>query len=164
MKIYLAGPIFTEAEIIWTQDLKSFLERELNIKNEEVVISWPYEQIKKELSEHPSSLMSKVILDVCVRELESADVLVAVLDGAQVDDGTAWEIGYFQNKHPSFLIGFRSDSRHSSEDKRTPINSLIYGSLSAFVSNRAELLAALKKFPNTEEAEEERVRSRDQPF
>ncbi len=32
--------------------------------------------------------------------LEDADIVIALLDGPQVDDGTAWEIERFQPRSP----------------------------------------------------------------
>lgn len=35
------------------------------------------------------------IFSRCKSHLDDADMVIALLDGPQVDDGTAWEIGYF---------------------------------------------------------------------
>jgi hypothetical protein len=35
------------------------------------------------------------IFSRCKSNLDDADMVIALLDGPQVDDGTAWEIGYF---------------------------------------------------------------------
>jgi nucleoside 2-deoxyribosyltransferase len=35
------------------------------------------------------------IFSRCKAHLDDADMVIAVLDGPQTDDGTAWEIGYF---------------------------------------------------------------------
>jgi hypothetical protein len=44
------------------------------------------------------SLGEKAKLEIfsrCKTHLDDADIVIALLDGSQVDDGTAWEIGYF---------------------------------------------------------------------
>ncbi|MGA2227591.1 MAG: nucleoside 2-deoxyribosyltransferase [Syntrophobacteraceae bacterium] len=35
------------------------------------------------------------IFSRCKSHLDGADIVIALLDGSQVDDGTAWEIEYF---------------------------------------------------------------------
>ena len=35
------------------------------------------------------------IFALCEKHLKDTDVLIALLDGPLVDDGTSWEIGYF---------------------------------------------------------------------
>ncbi|KPL80915.1 nucleoside 2-deoxyribosyltransferase [Levilinea saccharolytica] len=58
----------------------------------------------------------EVIFEVDYEGLSTADAVVAVLDGTQVDDGTACEIGIFSalcRRDPSKkgIIGFMTDSR-----------------------------------------------------
>jgi nucleoside 2-deoxyribosyltransferase len=45
--------------------------------------------------------------------LDTADMMIALLGGSQVDDGTAWEIGYFfaRRRSEQKIIGVRSDFR-----------------------------------------------------
>jgi nucleoside 2-deoxyribosyltransferase len=47
--------------------------------------------------------------------LEDSDVEFALLNGSQVDDGTAWEIGYFYAKKSpeGKIIGTRADFRRT---------------------------------------------------
>ncbi len=49
----------------------------------------------------------------CKSHLDDADLLIALLDGLQVDEGTAWEIMYFYaKKSPERrIIGIRTDFR-----------------------------------------------------
>ncbi|WP_240724973.1 nucleoside 2-deoxyribosyltransferase, partial [Onishia niordana] len=47
-----------------------------------------------------------------VKEVEAADVIVAILDydGQDTDSGTAWELGYAIAKgKPTFLVRFEED-------------------------------------------------------
>jgi nucleoside 2-deoxyribosyltransferase len=46
-------------------------------------------------------------------------MLIALLDGSQVDDGTAWEIGYFYAKRlpEQKIIGIRTDFRRVGESE-----------------------------------------------
>jgi nucleoside 2-deoxyribosyltransferase len=49
----------------------------------------------------------------CKSHLDYVDMVIALLDGSQVDDGTAWEIGYFHaRKSPEQkILGIRTDFR-----------------------------------------------------
>jgi len=50
----------------------------------------------------------------CLDSLESADLVVAVLDGADVDSGTAFEVGYAYARGIP-IIGIRTDYRKSQD-------------------------------------------------
>jgi hypothetical protein len=84
MRLYVAGPLFSEAERSW---LDLFAVR-LRAEGFECFV--PHE--------HFAELADVTVEDVYRIDLEglrSADALVAWLDGAMVDDGTACEIGMF---------------------------------------------------------------------
>jgi nucleoside 2-deoxyribosyltransferase len=56
-----------------------------------------------------------------VRALDGADVVLAVLDGPDVDSGTAAEIGYaFARDKP--IVGYRSDLRRAGEHDGVVVN------------------------------------------
>ncbi|MGO9019167.1 MAG: nucleoside 2-deoxyribosyltransferase [Syntrophobacteraceae bacterium] len=45
------------------------------------------------------------IFSRCKSHLDGADLVIALIDGSQVDDGTAWEIGYcYAKKSPGQKI------------------------------------------------------------
>lgn len=84
MRLYVAGPLFSEAERAWLDALASRLRAE----GFECFV--PHEQFPK-------------LVDVTLEEvyridaggLRSSNALVAWLDGPMIDDGTACEIGMF---------------------------------------------------------------------
>ena len=51
-------------------------------------IIWPHEIV-------PARHVPEQIFQANLQALNECDLMVAMLDGSQVDDGTAWEIGYF---------------------------------------------------------------------
>ena len=57
------------------------------------------------------------IFSRCKSHLDDADIMIALLDGAQVDDGTAWEIGYSDARKSSVqkMICIRTDFRRAGE-------------------------------------------------
>jgi nucleoside 2-deoxyribosyltransferase len=97
MKIYLAGPLFTQAE----QEFNAMLARELQRRKHEVFL--PQE-------EEPIGHESKQIFRTDLHGLNMCDVVIAILDGADVDSGTAYEVGYaYANKKS--IVGLRTDFR-----------------------------------------------------
>jgi nucleoside 2-deoxyribosyltransferase len=137
LTLYLAGPIFSDAETSWLRSLKSRLESQWG---DQVRIIWPFEITPKH-----SDYRASEILRICASGLDEADLLVALLDGAQVDDGTAWEIGYFYhaNAGGERIIAIRTDTRCAGETNGVPVNTLIAESCGVIVRSVDELLQHL---------------------
>jgi len=100
MKIYLAGPLFSTAE----RDFNARLAQLLREKRHEVFLPQESEQ---------ESMTPKQIFDEDVRGVDSADVVVANMDGPDPDSGTCWECGYAYGK--KYIVVFRTDFRLSCE-------------------------------------------------
>jgi nucleoside 2-deoxyribosyltransferase len=84
MRIYLAGPLFSEAERDW---LDGFAQR---LRSEGFDCFVPHEHF-----DALAELTPAEVFRVDAGGVRSANVLVAWLDGPVVDDGTACEIGMF---------------------------------------------------------------------
>ena len=84
MRLYVAGPLFSEAERLW---LDTFAAR---LRAEGFDCFVPHEQFP-ELADVTVENVYRIDTD----GLRSANALVAWLDGPMVDDGTACEIGMF---------------------------------------------------------------------
>jgi len=99
--VYLAAPLFSEAECDFNRRLRD------EIKGAGFNVFLPQEDsnnIKDEASRQ------KIIFDKNLKGIENSDILVAVIDGADVDSGTAWEIGFaFAKGKP--VLGLRTDFR-----------------------------------------------------
>jgi nucleoside 2-deoxyribosyltransferase len=67
--------------------------------------------------------------------------VVAVLDGAQVDDGTAWELGWAHARGIP-IFGLRTD-RRTAQQPDEPVNLMIFESLRRLVTSSDDLLASL---------------------
>lgn len=102
MKIYLAGPLFSSAERTFNKKLASKLEEsgyEVFLPQE---LTQSNEVDAKELYR---------LFDILIKEVSKADILVAILDGADTDSGTCIEMGYaFGINKP--IIGVRTDFRN----------------------------------------------------
>jgi nucleoside 2-deoxyribosyltransferase len=68
-----------------------------------------------------------------------------LLDGSQVDGGTAWEIGYFfASKSPEQeIIGIRTDFRRAGESKGAVVNAMIECSCDRIVRSKEELMEGI---------------------
>ncbi|HLB71835.1 MAG: nucleoside 2-deoxyribosyltransferase [Candidatus Methanoperedens sp.] len=99
--VYLAAPLFSEAELDFNRRLRD------EIKKAGFNVFLPQEDsnnIKDE--EH----RQEIIFNKNMAGLENSDIIVAVIDGTDVDSGTAWEIGYAYAKGKP-VLGLRTDFR-----------------------------------------------------
>jgi nucleoside 2-deoxyribosyltransferase len=110
-KLFLSGPLFTVAERDFNAGLARFLE-----KNRFEV--WLPQQRAS------GSRGAKAIFQSCVAGIDWADAVVACMDGADPDSGTAWEVGYAYAKGKP-IVSYRTDFRSAGEAKRTPYNLML---------------------------------------
>ncbi|WP_043637315.1 nucleoside 2-deoxyribosyltransferase [Desulfovibrio sp. TomC] len=136
MKIYQAGPLFTEADRDWHKKFTSALNKEGH------TAIWPGDLFDEE---HLLSLGSKAkehIFEKCRNTIDECDIVVALLDGTQVDDGTSWEIGYaFAKNIPIF--GIRTDFRNGGDTSHSMVNCMIECSCKAIATSISGLLELL---------------------
>ncbi|MDR3554971.1 MAG: nucleoside 2-deoxyribosyltransferase [Syntrophobacteraceae bacterium] len=127
MKVYLAGPLFTQSQRDWLRKLKNDLEILTASRNCPVNVIWPYELITPAEIDSLGKQARQEIFSRCKSHLDDADVLIALLDGPQVDDGTAWEIGYFYAKRGpgQNIMGIRTDFRQAGESEGAVVNAMI---------------------------------------
>ena len=74
--------------------------------------------------------------------------MIALLDGPQVDDGTAWEIGYFYARRSpeQKIIGIRTDFRRAGESEGAVVNPMMEGACDRIVRSREELMETVSQF------------------
>ena len=95
MKLYFAGPLFTSAERDWNRAIADGLRA----AGHEVFL--PQQQ---EPGTDAPGIFARDVAGI-----DWADGLVAIVDGADADSGTAWEVGYAFGKKPIVLV--RTDIR-----------------------------------------------------
>lgn len=134
--VYIAGPLYSDAE------------RAFNLLIEDVCAQAGFETY---LPQRDAPVLTNTNANLVFGEElhanEFADIIVANLDGIDVDSGTAWEIGYAVARGKS-IIGIRTDWRAFSPNER--VNLMIEQS-SYIVKSLPELktaLAAWKCQPN----------------
>jgi nucleoside 2-deoxyribosyltransferase len=97
MRIYFAGPLFSAAERDWNVAVVAALRQ----AGHEVFLPQEQEPGKD----------APGIFATDVGGIDWANCLVAIMDGADPDSGTCWEVGYAYGKKPIILV--RTDMRRN---------------------------------------------------
>jgi nucleoside 2-deoxyribosyltransferase len=100
VRLYLAAPLFTEAE----RAFNLVLARALEAEGHQIYLP------QRDTPETQAADRTTTIFYANLAALRKADAIVAVCDGSQVDDGAAWEIGYAYGKNIQ-IFGLRTDVR-----------------------------------------------------
>lgn len=99
--VYLAAPLFSEAERDFNRKLRD------EIKRAGFNVFLPQEDsnnVKEEKNRQ------EIIFNKNMEAIEGSDIVVAVIDGVDVDSGTSWEVGYaFAKGKP--VLALRTDFR-----------------------------------------------------
>ena len=130
-RIYLAAPLFSEAEREFNAKIAGIL------RDKKYVVHLPQE-VGDDSSTRDEAETGR-IFEYNLRALKECDIVVAVIDGADADSGTAWEIGYaFAAKKR--IIMLRTDFRRTGDNEAV---NLMLEESGDVVGSVAELLAAL---------------------
>jgi len=130
-RIYLAAPLFSEAE----RSYNAVIAELLRLHYFEVFLPQDTgdNQAVRDRQEHTR------IYNHNRRAIRDADIVVAIIDGADADSGTAWEMGYAAAlKKP--VIALRTDFRMAGNHERV---NLMLEEASRVVTDKNALLAAL---------------------
>jgi len=130
--VYLAAPLFSEAEkafnlvisdLLTSHFFQVYLPQDVGDDNH-----------YRDGEEH------KHIFDSHIKALDSTDILVAVIDGADADSGTSWEMGYaYRLGIPVYAV--RTDFRIAGHHE---LVNLMLEQSSIVVRNPSDLPAAMK--------------------
>ncbi len=99
--IYLAAPLFSEAECEFNRKLRD------EIRRTGFLVFLPQEDSN---NVKDKKKRQEIIFSKNVAAIKRSDMIVAVIDGTDVDSGTAWEIGYAFACGIS-VLGLRTDFR-----------------------------------------------------
>ncbi len=117
MKIYLAAPLFSEAEQLFNAQLA----RMIRAVSESIDLYVPQEQ--EDINDKSRYADSVMIASVDTQKVEECDLMIAVLDGLSIDAGVAAEIGIaYARKTP--VIGLYSDVRTQGADVQEKLDAL----------------------------------------
>src|SRR6266446_6319698 len=104
MKLYLAAPLFSEAERAFNLALADAL----SAAGHEVYLP------QRDTPNVDGTARTTAIFRANLAAVAKADAVVAVCEGPQVDDGTAWEIGYAYGRNIP-VYGLRTDARRGQQ-------------------------------------------------
>ncbi|WP_440950633.1 nucleoside 2-deoxyribosyltransferase [Methanosphaerula subterraneus] len=137
MRIYVAGPLFSDAELHYNEQVNEYLERR------GYATFLPQRDGKKlvellQAGESKEDAM-KTIFSLDVEEIRRSDILLIILDGRVPDEGACVELGiaYALNKT---CIGLKTGPRHLMDNLDNP---LITGAIQGKV---ARTIAELEQF------------------
>jgi nucleoside 2-deoxyribosyltransferase len=107
-KVYFAGPLFSLNERASNRRLaKAIMAADSSFK-----VMLP-QDIKYHNAFNDKRFFAEVYR-ACIRGVEAADIVIALLDGPSSDDGTCYEVGYAVAKGIP-VVGVRTDYRASQE-------------------------------------------------
>lgn len=129
MRLYVAGPLFSEAERAWLDGLAA------RLRAEGFDCFVPHENFP-ELTDVTVDLVYRIDTE----GLRSANTLVAWLDGPIVDDGTACEIGMFAELVRSGGDGYRGIVAIATDIRlaRRRAHEVVGGGMNLFVGGAIE--------------------------
>jgi nucleoside 2-deoxyribosyltransferase len=130
-RVYLAAPLFSEAERSYNAVLAALLEKNLF----EVYLP----QEAGDDSDTRGDPEQHLLFRKNRQAIEDSDIIVAVIDGADADSGTGWEMGYAHaRKKP--VIALRTDFRRVGDHEHV---NLMLEQSAIVVTTCDHLLAAL---------------------
>ena len=138
MKIFIAGPLFSQAE----REFNLKVDGELRKHGFETFL--PQRDVGKldELLANEGERAYRAIFERDLRGLDRADAVVAILDGPDVDSGTAFEVGYaYAMGKP--VVGLKTDMRVFAKDEE--LNNMLAQGIRALARNFDEMVSELRR-------------------
>jgi nucleoside 2-deoxyribosyltransferase len=137
LQIFLAAPLFSEAE----RDFNSKVATALRKEGFEVWLA----QEHKFVQDH-STIEKQTIFREDLDAVEKSDFVLAVLDGVDVDSGVAFEMGFgYASRKP--IVGLKTDHRVFS--KVESVNLMLDAPLLRLCKNAAEAIAVFVAIRNS---------------
>lgn len=135
MRLYFAGPLFTQAERDWNRRIASRL---VDLGHD---VFLPQEEVKS-----LGALQADAIFQVDIGGVRSADAVIAVLDGADPDSGTSFECGLAYGLGIPIVV-LRTDFRAGGD----ALPGQVLATINLMLSQSASAIVALPDPSNTED-------------
>ncbi|WP_428565825.1 MAG: nucleoside 2-deoxyribosyltransferase [Solidesulfovibrio sp. DCME] len=119
MRVYLAGPLFSLAERRFMAHLRDRVDALPGL-----AALWPGDLFADDDLPAMGAAAKGHIFRGCLAGLGGCDLVVAVLDGPQVDDGTAFEVGYAYARGMA-VWGLRTDFRSAGDTAQSLVNCML---------------------------------------
>ncbi|MEG0260067.1 MAG: nucleoside 2-deoxyribosyltransferase [Lysinibacillus sp.] len=139
MKAYLANGLFSLGDRLVNEKLAAAIREAIPH------ISLYVPQENDAINDKTSYADSLAIAEADLSMLKDSDVLIAVLDGVEIDSGVAAEIGAFAMLNRP-IVGLFTDVRQQGRDNSTKINALINdGTENQFVYRNLFVVGLVKR-------------------
>jgi len=146
MKIYFAGPLFSQAEKEFNERLAAKLEGhglEVFLPQRDGV-----ESHKEPYSSMPKEERRKELFELDARKIQESEVFLFILDGRVPDEGACVELGiaYTSRKihgNKMVIIGLHTDSRAAFMGSK--LNPMVRVPMDYIAENEEELISYLSK-------------------
>jgi nucleoside 2-deoxyribosyltransferase len=139
MKAYLANGLFSIGDRL----VNELLAKEL--RNAVPTIDLYVPQENDAINDKQAFANSLAIAEADMEKLQESDVLIAVLDGIEVDSGVAAEIGVFSTYNRPIIALF-SDVRQLGRDNQQKIHALIEdGTENQFIYRNLFIIGIIKR-------------------
>jgi len=142
MKVFIAGPLFSQAEL----DFNLKVDEQLRKHGFETFLPQRDAGKLDEFLAKEGERAYRTLFERDLEGLDRADVAVAILDGPDVDSGTAFEVGYAFSKGKP-VIGLKTDMRVFAREEE--VNNMLAQGVRKIVENFDDLLAALNSIKKT---------------
>ena len=106
-KVYLAGPLFSDAERTFNEMLTRTLEKRVDVYLPQRDGGLMSEMVRSGI---PSDVAARRVFRGDMNAIREADYLIAILDGRAIDEGVACELG-IAFSHSKRCVGLQTDSR-----------------------------------------------------
>lgn len=118
--IYIAAPLFSEME-------RDYIDKIVDIICDELELdSWDDFYLPHRDNKYGDCFESD-IYDENMKYLNKCGIMIAILDGKDVDSGTAFEIGYFAAQDKP-VLGLLTDERsYDNNELNKKLNTMVYG-------------------------------------
>ncbi|MCM3389258.1 nucleoside 2-deoxyribosyltransferase [Ureibacillus chungkukjangi] len=139
MKAYLANGLFSIGDRLVNEMLAKEIRKELP----EIDLYVPQEN--DAINDKQAFANSIAIAEADMEKLQNSDVLIAVLDGIEVDSGVAAEIGAFSTYNRPIIALF-SDVRQLGRENQQKINALVEdGTENQFIYRNLFVIGIIKR-------------------
>lgn len=133
-KIYIASPLFNDAEQEFNQKIKRELSSSFDVFLPQEDGGLIVDLIKEGLS---PEVAAREVFNIDTAALDSCDLLLIVLDGRTIDEGAAFELGYAHAKG-KLCFGLQTDVRRALTFGNNPMIEcaceIIFNSLDVMIS------------------------------
>ncbi|WP_339182199.1 nucleoside 2-deoxyribosyltransferase [Oceanobacillus sp. FSL W7-1293] len=139
MKGYLANGLFSMGDRYVNEQLAKAIREAVP----EIDLYLPQENAA--INDKTAYANSEIIAEADLSKLEKSDILIAVLDGVEIDSGVAAEIGAFSMLNRP-IVGVFTDTRQQGRDNQKKINALVEDALeNQFVYRNLFLVGLVKR-------------------